>query len=202
MTRWTELTYQLMVHPGEAMTRASRSQAWGIGLLALLAATLSWHISSAILWRGVLPAGPATLVVLLPIRAVLVLVLWIIAAALTHAVARGLKGYGTLSGLFLVLGLATLPFVLLAPLAVLTSAVPGGGVVFFLCLLVLCVWSLVLAVKGVRRVYYLTSGAAAISVLLPWLLLPLAVLGAALIYVTFWLGLSLMSSIASLGQMI
>jgi len=199
MTDWTTLVYGLIVRPGEAMTRASRSFSWRAGLVVLLVATVSWHFASAMLFHNILPSFAVGFVFLLPVRAVLVIAVWVVAAALVHAVARGMKGYGTVGSLLLVLGLAALPLALLAPLSLLTEPLGlGGKLLFILCAAVLALWSVVLAVVGVRRAYYLSGAGAAVAVLAPCAVLPLIVLGASVLYGMSWLYLHALRAAAGM----
>lgn len=172
MIGWSTFTYELLMRPWAAFERAARSYSWGLGLIVLAAATLSWHVASAMssaLGSGI--AVPA-LVLLLPFRLMLVMILWVGLAALIHLLARGFRGYGSAAALFLVVGLSSLPFVFLTPLAILTRPLSeAGSALYAIAFGILCLWSLVLLVKGVRRVYVLGSGAAVISVLASWALL-------------------------------
>ena len=110
--------------------------------------------------------------------------------------------YGAVSSVLLI-GLASLPFALTAPLALLTAAVGGAGGVALLvmCLAALGVWSLVLAVMGVRRAYYLSGGGAAVSVLAPWPLMVLPMFGAIVIHVFCQIVLIGLSLAATAGQL-
>jgi len=202
MTHWKSIVYHTIMHPREGMCMAVRSCSWGFGFLILLAATVSLHFGSGVLWSGHGPQVlPPVFSFMLVIRIGLVVSLWIIAGALTHAIARALRGYGKLSLLYMVLGLSSLPFVLSAPLAVLFSSLGIAGIFLYgLVLVPLYIWSLVLIIMGVREVYYLKTGPAAVSVLAPWLIMPLPVFGALAVYTSFWLGLSALGVLIQMSQ--
>ena len=182
MTGWTTVTYELLMRPSAALERAARSSSWGLGLAVLVAATLSWHVASTLHAAQRSGVGAPVLILVLPFRLVLVLLMWVGLVALIHLVARGLRGYGSPRALFLVVGLSSLPLVFLTPLAILTRPLSGAGsALYAMALGCLCVWSLVLLVKGVRRVYVLGSGAAVISVVGSWALLCTLALSAAVL---------------------
>lgn len=183
-----ELVYGVLFEPRGAMVRVAEQTPTGIAALVVAILSLVGTIMFYITIKQVLSDNgqgwffPAA--VFLPVAAILSLFFsffkWFLYSAVLHLTADLLGGRGSARAVFAVVGLSGLPALFMVPFQLLaflffprSSAV---DILLILAALALAVWSLILAVIGMKAAHGISTGRALLAALAPVLAVVAAVL--------------------------
>lgn len=153
MSDWALFCYDLLFHPTHAFPKQALHRYWGLAACTLFLATLLHALTQAGSYHQ-------SLLLLLPqflIHAGAVFLLWIFFSLVVNLSADLFGGKGRIIDTMTSLGLAGLPFVLLAPVKALPNVLGTPGFSLELLLSIgICFWVLVLCVLGIQAVHQLS----------------------------------------------
>lgn len=181
MGHFLENLYDVLFHPADAMRRLAAHKPVGEALAAFL---LSVLIPAGVVYFA-FKEGSLTkmLNTILLLQIVGGLFLWFSGSAILSLIAEFFGGRGTAMGLFVALGFAQLPRIMVAPLGVLVMLLPPGVFTFgaVLMSLVILFWILALDVAAIKGAHELSSAKAVLVLVTPLL----AITAAALFAIVF-----------------
>jgi len=169
-----QVAYALITHPADAMRRIRTDRAPGWAVVMLVAASVSFAVgfalASAAHGGG---RGPGMLAAFVGSRVVMALGAWIFVGALTHSAACLMGGYGHLVKFLTAYAMASMPFTLCTPAALLLSLLGGLGLPLLVVVVlpVLALWWWGLTISGIKELYGLSTGAAVVASILPYALI-------------------------------
>ena len=113
--------------------------------------------------------------------------MWFCGAAVLSLIAELLGGSGSAVSLLAALGYSHIPRLLAVPFFVLTAFLPGGAasLLLGLALVVVFIWTFILDIAAIKGAHSISSGRAILA-----LVAPVAVLGAAAVFMLIYLGVS------------
>jgi hypothetical protein len=174
-----ELFYGVIFQPKQTMERIAREQPLGSSVLTYLLITAATGGVALAFWdpsemEGAYQLSPQFFDLMpklmnygLVLSLVFSIVVFLLTGAVFHLIAELMGGKGSVTSLLSVLGFAALPQLLNLPLTVIFGLLdlPFGGILTF----AFFIWTVVLRVIGVEKVYGLTPGKSTLVVLAPLL---------------------------------
>ena len=177
----SEILLLTFAHPRRAMGLARYARGGALAAMVVVGSGISMSTAAMMALSGRLSPGMGAMGVAMVLLggAVLFVADWWAVVMGAHFGAGLMGRQGRLRDTFIAIGLAYAPLLLSCPLALLLTMLGLGGIVmtWLIVFPVLVVWSFVLAVMGVRQTYGLSSGAALMSIIVPWLVWGLALCG-------------------------
>jgi len=168
-----EVAYALITRPSHAMRRIRSAGSPGSSALMLIAASASFAVSfllTSALYTG--GKGPGLVAVVIVGRVLLALVGWLLLGGLIHSAACLMGGYGHFAKFLAAYAMASMPFTLCTPVALLLSLLGVTGLVVFafVVLPILAAWWWGLTIAAIKEIYALSTGAAVVVSILPYAL--------------------------------
>ena len=164
MSSFLERVYDVLFQPRTAMRQIAAERPLGQAVVAVIT-------SSVLPLWGLYLSGRTTIMgnklgLLLAFELLTVFLLWFGKAAVLHLLTELCGGLGRVTGLLAALGFATLPRLLIIPLAVLSMLLPEElqAALLGLGVAIVVLWSVVLDILALKGTYDITS-AKAISIL-------------------------------------
>lgn len=161
-----EILFDLIVHPLYALRREDRTL--GLAITVIIAALWSSVACNyLIIGNSVNVAGFSLNIIFL---FVMVLFFVVLQVSLWHFIAEGFKGNGKASKLFLCVCISYVPFVFLAPMAVIVkflSAISFWSLFQFFII----VWVILLQINSIKTVYGLNGSQAVLTYFIPFAVL-------------------------------
>lgn len=178
-----QVAYAIITRPDDAMRRIRASGGLGTAVMTLICASVSFAVGCALalaLLSG--GKGAMTLAFFVGWSVLLALVLWVFIGALSHSAACLMGGYGHFAKFLAAYAMASMPFALSAPAALILSPLGGAGASLFVLLVlpILGIWQWFLIVFAIRELYGLSTGVAFVASILPYGLICTVVLLAAM----------------------
>lgn len=153
MSRFLELLYDVLFHPGAAMGEIARREPVFQGLVVFF---VSVKLPLIAVWLGLKATGMTHLFsILIALQVAGSFALWVVGTGMLHLVAELYGSRGTVKGLFAALGFSQLPRIFIVPVWMFASLFPGGlgGLLMVVSGIVVFAWIMMLHVSAIKKVY-------------------------------------------------
>ncbi|KAF1085994.1 Yip1 domain protein [Sporotomaculum syntrophicum] len=186
-----DIIYGILFEPGRTFTRFAQKPPIVSIVIIFLALNLAETLTSLYTtpvyidrinsWPGIAgtSVNQAMISFMVVVGFLFSVIKWFFMAGLLHLLAELYGGNGTAKSVWVVYGAAGFPAVFMIPLQIGTSLLNAGGLYNFIAGLLtlgLYVWCVILLIIGLREVHQITTGRAALIVIMPWLILLLLLL--------------------------
>lgn len=161
-----EILLNLLIHPNYALRRKDKS--WGLAIVVVIMATWSSVVSDYLMRGTSLNYTVFILSVILTITVVLFSVF--VGVSLWHFISESFKGKGKTSELFLCICFSLLPYIFLAPMALVAKSL-NVTFLWVLFQLFILVWVIVLQIDSIKTVYGLSGSQAVLTYFIPFAVL-------------------------------
>ena len=159
-----EILLDVLIHPSYALRRGDKSLSLSIAVVVL--AVWSAVVGNYII-RGISINAASLLFSIIGITLFALLFNFII-VSVWHFISESFKGRGRANELFICVCLSFLPYIFLAPLALIIKFSGGGLVYWPFFKFVIAVWVITLQISSIRIVYQLNGPLAAASYFIPF----------------------------------
>jgi len=168
---WIDFTYNILVHPCDAMWEVCRRRHWVVVIAIVVCSGVSAAIAILLPVKFGFPGAGNTLGVLITMVILGIVISWFINAGILHFFAGLWGGDGKPCTFLAASGVSMFPLLFLVPLAIISQVAPAGVLWFLLGLLVVTVWSVYLLIDAISTTYHMLPGRAVAVILTPTLII-------------------------------
>ncbi len=160
-----EILFNLIVHPLYALRREDRTL--GLAIIVIIAALWSSIAGNSLIRGTSVSATFFSLNIIFSVITILFLI--VLQVSLWHFISEGFKGRGKVSELFLCVCLSFLPYIFLAPMALIVKSLSiNTNFLWSFFQFSILVWVIVLQINSIRSVYGLNGSQAVLTYFIPF----------------------------------
>jgi len=168
---YSQLLYDLAIHPGRGLNRAKEHKPWIFLVAVVILSEISIATGATLFVSSFTGVGRITFFSNLLLTIILLTLFWIINVGILHFFAEVWGKRGRVIDLFITLGLAMFPFIFVSPLSLIVEGL-GRGKIFFQSIFTTFVllWYFFLVLDAIKEVYSSSTLEALLILLTPILL--------------------------------
>jgi hypothetical protein len=165
---YSELLYDLVVHPGKGFNRAKEDKPWIFLAAIVILSEVSIATGATLFVSSFSGGGRIAFLPNLLLIIILLTLLWIINVGILHFFAEVWGKRGRVVDLFITLGLAIFPFIFVSPLSLIVEGF-GRDRIFFQSIFTTAIllWCFLLALAAIKEVYSSSTLEALVILLTP-----------------------------------